>query len=247
MKLSEEHWTREELIYMHGFFFHSPINNPRLLSKPSFSYFCLFQFKYIHLQHTDVYTNVKVFIKTCLPYYDSHSCNMRSICALRLHKCTHFLAWTVYYWTSSPPCLPAPRRYRSSVWMRSWWAPMLSTWLTACWFRWVRTLHRHTYSLIALLTSKGYAKTFKVANPFDFMDMISLRGKTNFFEKRVGEYQKVYTNKSLKVFALAFLLIILSLSFLAFLHMYRTHYINKFIDTASVSVCPLPSRRNFRF
>jgi ribonucleoside-diphosphate reductase beta chain len=29
-----------------------------------------------------------------------------------------------------------------------------------------------------------------VGNPFDFMDMISLQGKTNFFEKRVSEYQK---------------------------------------------------------
>ena len=28
-------------------------------------------------------------------------------------------------------------------------------------------------------------------NPFDFMDNISLEGKTNFFEKRVGEYQKM--------------------------------------------------------
>ena len=27
-------------------------------------------------------------------------------------------------------------------------------------------------------------------NPFDWMEMISLQGKTNFFEKRVGEYQK---------------------------------------------------------
>ena len=27
-------------------------------------------------------------------------------------------------------------------------------------------------------------------NPFDFMEMISLEGKTNFFEKRVGEYQR---------------------------------------------------------
>ena len=33
-------------------------------------------------------------------------------------------------------------------------------------------------------------KIFGAANPFDFMDMISLRGKTNFFEKRVAEYQK---------------------------------------------------------
>ena len=36
----------------------------------------------------------------------------------------------------------------------------------------------------------GNEKVFNVTNPFDFMDMISLQGKTNFFEKRVGEYQK---------------------------------------------------------
>ena len=36
----------------------------------------------------------------------------------------------------------------------------------------------------------GYDKMFNVANPFDFMEMISLQGKTNFFEKRVGDYQK---------------------------------------------------------
>ena len=32
---------------------------------------------------------------------------------------------------------------------------------------------------------------WNVENPFDFMDMISLEGKTNFFEKRVGDYQKL--------------------------------------------------------
>jgi ribonucleoside-diphosphate reductase beta chain len=36
----------------------------------------------------------------------------------------------------------------------------------------------------------GYDKYYNVDNPFDFMDMISLQGKTNFFEKRVGEYRK---------------------------------------------------------
>lgn len=36
----------------------------------------------------------------------------------------------------------------------------------------------------------GYKKVFNTANPFDFMEMISLQGKTNFFEKRVGDYQK---------------------------------------------------------
>jgi ribonucleoside-diphosphate reductase beta chain len=41
-----------------------------------------------------------------------------------------------------------------------------------------------------LLTELNLEKEFNVTNPFDFMDMISLQGKTNFFEKRVGEYQK---------------------------------------------------------
>jgi ribonucleoside-diphosphate reductase beta chain len=41
-----------------------------------------------------------------------------------------------------------------------------------------------------LLQDLGCDKVYNTANPFDFMDMISLQGKTNFFEKRVSEYQK---------------------------------------------------------
>jgi len=41
-----------------------------------------------------------------------------------------------------------------------------------------------------LLTALGHSKLFGASNPFDWMDLISLQGKTNFFEKRVGEYQK---------------------------------------------------------
>lgn len=41
-----------------------------------------------------------------------------------------------------------------------------------------------------LLVELGNDKVYNVSNPFDFMDMINLQGKTNFFEKRVGEYQK---------------------------------------------------------
>jgi len=41
-----------------------------------------------------------------------------------------------------------------------------------------------------LLVELGCEKEFESTNPFDFMDMISLQGKTNFFEKRVSEYQK---------------------------------------------------------
>ena len=41
-----------------------------------------------------------------------------------------------------------------------------------------------------LLVEFGCDKVYNSTNPFDFMDMISLQGKTNFFEKRVSEYQK---------------------------------------------------------
>jgi ribonucleoside-diphosphate reductase beta chain len=41
-----------------------------------------------------------------------------------------------------------------------------------------------------LLMELGHDKVYNATNPFDFMDMINLQGKTNFFEKRVGEYQK---------------------------------------------------------
>ena len=41
-----------------------------------------------------------------------------------------------------------------------------------------------------LLVQLGYPKMYNVGNPFDFMDLISLEGKTNFFEKKVSEYSK---------------------------------------------------------
>jgi ribonucleotide reductase beta subunit family protein with ferritin-like domain len=41
-----------------------------------------------------------------------------------------------------------------------------------------------------LLTTIGVPKLYNVSNPFDWMELISLQGKTNFFEKRVAEYQK---------------------------------------------------------
>ena len=41
-----------------------------------------------------------------------------------------------------------------------------------------------------LFVSLGYPKYYKVDNPFDFMENISLQKKTNFFERRVGEYSK---------------------------------------------------------
>jgi len=41
-----------------------------------------------------------------------------------------------------------------------------------------------------LFTSFGYNKCYNVSNPFDFMDLISLQGKTNFFEQKVSDYRK---------------------------------------------------------
>lgn len=45
-----------------------------------------------------------------------------------------------------------------------------------------------------LLVALGNEKQYNVTNPFDFMDMISLQGKTNFFEKRVSDYSKANVN-----------------------------------------------------
>lgn len=41
-----------------------------------------------------------------------------------------------------------------------------------------------------LFVALGYPKVYNANNPFDWMEMISLQGKTNFFEKRVGEYRR---------------------------------------------------------
>jgi ribonucleoside-diphosphate reductase beta chain len=54
------------------------------------------------------------------------------------------------------------------------------------------------------LDALGCPKLFNTTNPFDFMEMISLQGKTNFFEKRVGDYQKsgVMSGKESQTFSL---------------------------------------------
>ena len=50
-----------------------------------------------------------------------------------------------------------------------------------------------------LLVSLGVSKVYNTPNPFDFMENIAIQGKTNFFEKRVAEYQKagIMTNSSI--------------------------------------------------
>ncbi|XP_030450487.1 ribonucleoside-diphosphate reductase small chain [Syzygium oleosum] len=48
-----------------------------------------------------------------------------------------------------------------------------------------------------LLGALGCGKMYGAANPFDWMELISLQGKTNFFEKRVGEYQKASVMSSI--------------------------------------------------
>ncbi|GAM88899.1 hypothetical protein ANO11243_069330 [Dothideomycetidae sp. 11243] len=49
-----------------------------------------------------------------------------------------------------------------------------------------------------LLLALGNQRYYNVSNPFDFMENISLSGKTNFFEKRVGDYQKAGVMASTK-------------------------------------------------
>lgn len=56
-----------------------------------------------------------------------------------------------------------------------------------------------------LLVALGCSKVWNATNPFDFMELISLQGKTNFFERRVGEYQKTgvaQKDKTKNVFSL---------------------------------------------
>jgi ribonucleotide reductase beta subunit family protein with ferritin-like domain len=47
-----------------------------------------------------------------------------------------------------------------------------------------------------LLVSLGYSKHYNQTNPFEWMDMISMQGKTNFFESRVSAYQKANVMQS---------------------------------------------------
>ena len=49
-----------------------------------------------------------------------------------------------------------------------------------------------------LLVALGCEKLYHTPNPFDWMEMISLQGKTNFFERRVGDYQRAGVMASLQ-------------------------------------------------
>ena len=53
-----------------------------------------------------------------------------------------------------------------------------------------------------LVVQLGYPKIYNSSNPFDFMEMISLQGKTNFFEKRVGDYSLATCEKTDDAFAM---------------------------------------------
>ena len=51
-----------------------------------------------------------------------------------------------------------------------------------------------------LVVQLGYEAIYNASNPFDFMEMISIEGKTNFFEKRVGEYALATKTKEADIF-----------------------------------------------
>lgn len=50
-----------------------------------------------------------------------------------------------------------------------------------------------------LIMQLGYERRFNTENPFEFMELISLRPKTNFFENRVGEYKKADEGEKLEL------------------------------------------------
>jgi ribonucleotide reductase beta subunit family protein with ferritin-like domain len=54
-----------------------------------------------------------------------------------------------------------------------------------------------------LVMQLGYDKIYNTRNPFDFMEMISIQSKTNFFEKRVSEYALADKTVSEDVFNLS--------------------------------------------
>lgn len=60
------------------------------------------------------------------------------------------------------------------------------------------------YCADRLLLSLGYGKVYNASQPFDWMELISIQGKTNFFERRVAEYQKagVTTDRTDNAFSL---------------------------------------------
>ena len=47
-----------------------------------------------------------------------------------------------------------------------------------------------------LCVQLGYPKIYNATNPFDFMELISIEGKTNFFERKVGDYALANVKKS---------------------------------------------------
>ena len=50
-----------------------------------------------------------------------------------------------------------------------------------------------------LLRELGCPAHYNTPNPFDWMDLISMQGKTNFFERRVGEYQKAASTRTFSI------------------------------------------------
>ena len=53
-----------------------------------------------------------------------------------------------------------------------------------------------------LIVQLGYEPIYNASNPFEFMEMISIEGKTNFFEKRVGEYALATKDKESDIFSM---------------------------------------------
>ena len=53
-----------------------------------------------------------------------------------------------------------------------------------------------------LVVQLGYKKIYNVTNPFDFMELISLEGKTNMFERKIAEYSLANKTQTTDTFEL---------------------------------------------
>ena len=53
-----------------------------------------------------------------------------------------------------------------------------------------------------LCVQLGYKKIYNVVNPFDFMELISLEGKTNMFERKISEYSLANKTQTIDTFEL---------------------------------------------
>ena len=134
--------------------------------------------------------------------------------ALLKHRLPEVTAHTYGVSLISPPTSLAGSFERPSTWRthsaakrcRSHWSVSTPRSCSSTFSLWqighsLHILHTSWTDIVfccRLLVQLQYSKIYGASNPFDWMEMISLQGKTNFFERRVAEYQAAGVMDSLK-------------------------------------------------